>query len=68
VTVKFLGVAKFTALTPLSLLISCKLSFPIIGFNLSSIATLALKSPNKVSVRYLANTGAYHDYRLHMNM
>jgi hypothetical protein len=31
-TVRFLDVAKFTTLTPLSLLISCKLSFPIVGF------------------------------------
>jgi hypothetical protein len=28
---KFLDVAKFTTLTPLSLLISCELSFPIVG-------------------------------------
>jgi hypothetical protein len=28
-TTKFLDVAKFTTLTPLSLLISCELSFPI---------------------------------------
>jgi hypothetical protein len=30
-TTRFLDVAKFTTLTPLSLLSSCKLSFPIIG-------------------------------------
>jgi hypothetical protein len=29
--IRFLDVAKFTTLTPLSLLISCKFSFPIIG-------------------------------------
>jgi hypothetical protein len=30
---RFLDVAKFAALTPLSLLILCKLSFPIVGLN-----------------------------------
>jgi hypothetical protein len=30
-TTKFLDVAKFTTLTPLSLLILCELSFPIVG-------------------------------------
>jgi hypothetical protein len=29
--IRFLDVAKFTTLTPLSLLISCILSFPIVG-------------------------------------
>jgi hypothetical protein len=42
----FLDVAKLTNLTPLSLLISCKLSFSIIGLKMSSLPTLALKSPN----------------------
>jgi hypothetical protein len=36
-TVRFIDVAKFTNLTPLSLLISCKLSFPIVGLKLSSM-------------------------------
>jgi hypothetical protein len=40
----FLDVAKFTNLTPLSLLISCKLSFPIVGLKMSSLPTLALIS------------------------
>jgi hypothetical protein len=35
VTTKFLDVAKFTTLTPLSLLISCELSFPIVGLKIS---------------------------------
>jgi hypothetical protein len=30
-TARFLDVSKFTTLTPLALLISCKLSFPIVG-------------------------------------
>jgi hypothetical protein len=34
-TTKFLDVAKFTTLTPLSLLISCELSFPIVGLKIS---------------------------------
>jgi hypothetical protein len=33
---RFLDVAKFTTLTPLSLLILCKLSFPIVGLKMSS--------------------------------
>jgi hypothetical protein len=34
---RFLDVAKYTDLTPLSLLISCKLSFPIVGLKISSL-------------------------------
>jgi hypothetical protein len=40
-TARFLEVAKFTNLTPLSLLISCKLSFKIVGLKMSSLPTLA---------------------------
>jgi hypothetical protein len=46
-TVRFLDVAKFTTLTPLSLLISSKLSFPIVALKMSSLPTLALKSLKK---------------------
>jgi hypothetical protein len=49
-TIRFLDVAKFTALNPLSLQISCKLSFPIVGLQMSSLLTLALKSPSKIFV------------------
>jgi hypothetical protein len=52
---RFSDVVKFTTLTPLSLLISCKLSFPIIGLDMSSQLTLAIKSPNKIFVWYLRN-------------
>jgi hypothetical protein len=52
-TTKFLDVAKITTLTPLSLLISCELSFPIVGLKISSILTFALKSPNRIFVSYL---------------
>jgi hypothetical protein len=45
-------VAKFTTLTPLSLLISCKLSFPIVGLQMSSLPTLALKSPNNFHMTF----------------
>jgi hypothetical protein len=48
---KIFDVGKFTTLTPL--LISCKLSFPIVGLKMSSIPTLALKSnkiPNPIPV------------------
>jgi hypothetical protein len=37
-------VAKYTYLTPLSLLISCKVSFLIVGLEISSLPTLALGS------------------------
>jgi hypothetical protein len=46
-TTKFLDVAKFTTLTPLSLLISCEVSFPIVDLKISSPPTFALKSPEK---------------------
>jgi hypothetical protein len=35
-TIKFVDVAKFTTLNQLSLLISCKLSFPIVGLKIFS--------------------------------
>jgi hypothetical protein len=34
VTTEFLDVAKFTTVTPLSLLISCEISFPIVGLKI----------------------------------
>jgi hypothetical protein len=37
--------------TPLSLVISCKLSYPIVELKMSSLPTLALNSPNKIFVR-----------------
>jgi hypothetical protein len=43
-TVRFLDVAKFANLTPLSLLILFKLSLPIVGLRMSSLPTLALTS------------------------
>jgi hypothetical protein len=46
---------KVYYLTPLSLLISCKLSFPIVGLKMSSLPTFALKSPNRIFVWYLGN-------------
>jgi hypothetical protein len=49
-TVRFLDVVMFTTLTPLSLLISCKPSFPSAGLKISSLPTLALKSPNKIFI------------------
>jgi hypothetical protein len=36
-TTKFLDVVKFTTLTPLSVLISCELSFPIVSLKISSL-------------------------------
>jgi hypothetical protein len=52
-TVRFLDVAKFS--TPLSLQISCELSFPIVGLKLSSLPILILKSHNKIFIWYLGN-------------
>jgi hypothetical protein len=39
-------------LTPLSLLILCKLSFPIVGLKMSSLPTLALKSLKRIFIWY----------------
>jgi hypothetical protein len=38
-TLRFLDLANFTSLTPLPLLISCKLSFPIVSLNMSFLCT-----------------------------
>jgi hypothetical protein len=38
--IRFLDVAKFTTLIPISLLIWCKLSFPIVGLKMSSLPIL----------------------------
>jgi hypothetical protein len=54
-TGRFLDVAKFTNITTLQLLNSCKLSFPIAGLKIFSLPTLALKSPNRIFVWYLGN-------------
>jgi hypothetical protein len=54
-TTKFLDVAKFTALTSLSLLISCELSFPIVDLKISYLPTFALKSRNRIFMSYLGN-------------
>jgi hypothetical protein len=48
-TVRLSDVVKFTTLTALSLLTSCKLLSPVIGLQISSLPTSALKSPNKCS-------------------
>jgi hypothetical protein len=47
-TIIILDVAKFTILTPASL-ISCKLLLSLAGYNIFSVKTLALKSPKKSS-------------------
>jgi hypothetical protein len=44
-------VAKFTNLTPLSLLILGKLSFPIVGLKISSLPILELKS-NRILIYF----------------
>jgi hypothetical protein len=52
-TTKFLDVAKFITLTPVFLLISCKLSFPIVGLEIFSLHSFALKLPDKIFMSYL---------------
>jgi hypothetical protein len=52
-TTRCLDVAKFTTLTPLSLLILCELSFLIVSLEIFSLPTSTLKSPNKIFVLYL---------------
>jgi hypothetical protein len=49
----FLDMAKFTTPTPLSLLFSYTFSLPVVGLNMSSLSTSALKSPNNILMRYL---------------
>jgi len=49
---RLFNVAKFTTLTLLSLLVSCKLSFLIVGLKIYSVPTFALKSPNNIFVLY----------------
>jgi hypothetical protein len=57
---KFLDVAKFSTLTPLSLLISCKLSFPVVGLEVSSLAYFGIESPNKICLWYLLHLSNTH--------
>jgi hypothetical protein len=62
--------AKITTPTPLSLLISSKLSFQIVGLEMSSLHTLALKSHNKILIYYLGNLSMFHflvEVFLHIN-
>jgi hypothetical protein len=51
---------EFITLTPLSLLISCKLSFPIVGLKMSFLPTFALKSPSKIFMWYLGKVSNTH--------
>jgi hypothetical protein len=50
-----LDVAMLTILTPLSLLIVCRLSFPIAGLKRSSLPTLALNYPKKFFILFFGN-------------
>jgi hypothetical protein len=54
-TFRLFGVAKFTTLTPLSLLISCEISFPTLGLKISAVPTFALKPHYKILMWYLRN-------------
>jgi hypothetical protein len=47
--------AKYTTLTKLSLLISCKFLFQIVGLKMSSLPALALKSQNNILIWYLGS-------------
>jgi hypothetical protein len=49
------NVAKFTTLTPLSLLISCRSSLPTDYLKIFSLPTFALKSRNKILTLYSSN-------------
>jgi hypothetical protein len=46
---------KFNTLTPLSLLISCELPFPVVSLKISTLSTFTLKSSNKIFVSYPRN-------------
>jgi len=47
--VRFFDVAKFTTLiTPLSILISCKLSLLTVGLKIPSLSVFAMKSVNRI--------------------
>jgi hypothetical protein len=52
-TTKVSDVANVPTVNPLSLLISCELSFPIVGLKVSFLPTFALKSTNKIFKSYL---------------
>jgi hypothetical protein len=52
---KILDVAKFTTLSPLSLLILCELSFPIVSLKISYLLASALKPHNKILMLYVGN-------------
>jgi hypothetical protein len=54
-TARFLDGEEITIPTPLPLLISCKPSFPTAGLKVSSLPTLAFKSPNKIFIHTLGN-------------
>jgi hypothetical protein len=57
---KVLDVSKLATLTPLSLLIYCELPFPVVNLKMSSLSTLALKSPSKIFVWFLGNLSNAH--------
>jgi len=50
---RFFYVAKSSILTPLSLLSWCRLTFQVVDLKISSVLSNALKSPDRVSMRYL---------------
>jgi hypothetical protein len=50
---RLLDMAKSTTPTPLSLLISCILSFPIVGLKMPSLLILALKFSIKILISIL---------------
>jgi hypothetical protein len=49
------GRGKFATLTPLSLLILCKIAFPVVGLEIFSLPTFALESLNRIFMRYMEN-------------
>jgi hypothetical protein len=47
---QMLDVAKFTILTPMSLLSKHRFSFPIVSLKILSLPTFELKSPNRIFI------------------
>jgi hypothetical protein len=58
-TIRFFDVAKFYILTLISLLISCKHSFPIVDLKISSLSTLALNVRNRC-IKYFSSKLNYN--------
>jgi hypothetical protein len=54
--------AKFTTETPISLLVSHKLSFPIVGLKISSLPTFGVISPKIIFMQFLIKSSIYPQF------